>query len=436
MSSQVEQLSALERRVSFAIPVAAVETETDARLRKMARSVKMAGFRPGKVPLKMVAQTYGPQVRYEVIGEHVNRAFGEAVGTHQLRVAGQPRIEPNPDAQDASHFSFTATFEIMPEIAFPPLSGITIERPAVEITEEDVDRTIETLRKQRIRYETKSGPSAEGDRMIVDFHGEIDGVPFQGGSAKDFALVVGDRRMLPEFETNATGMAAGEQKEFDVAFPEDYFGRDVAGKTAHFRLTVKDVARGILPEVDAEFARAFGIASGDIAMLRQEVRANLELERKRRVFAVERNEVFKALRAAVDVQTPRSLVQAEASRMAEAASNDLKQRGVKAEHAQVSPTTFEPAAAERVTMGLIVGELVRSRNLEATPAQVRALVEEHAQSYEHPEQVIAWHFQDPRRLASFEALALERNVVAHVLSEGKVVDKPMAFADLVGQSAE
>ncbi len=435
MSIQVEQLSALERRLSIAIPIAAVEAETQARIRKMARDVKMPGFRPGKVPVRMVAQTYGPQVRYEVIGDQINQAFGKIVAEQNLRVAGSPRIEPAQNSEDKDNFAFTATFEVFPQITFPSFDAITIERPVVEITDADIDRTIETLRKQRVRYEPKAGPSAKGDRMIVDFHGEIDGAPFKGGSARDFTLILGDERMLPEFETNATGLAKGESKTFTVTFPEDYFGRDVAGKTAQFKLTVKEVASPILPEVDAEFARNFGIASGDIATLRAEVRTNLELERKRRVFSAERDQVFKALRGLVEVTPPKSLVEAEAARMAQAASQDLKQRGVPAESATVSPSTFEPAATERVAMGLVIGELVRSAQLDPTQAQLRALVEEQAQSYEHPEQVVAWHFQDPRRLAQFEALAVEHNVVAHVLKQAKIVDKPMAFSDLIGSVA-
>ncbi len=434
MSTPIEQISALERRFSMAIPMSAVETETEARIRKIARTVKMPGFRPGKVPLKMVAAQYGPQVRYEVIGDQVNQAFSAVVSEHQLRVAGQPRIEPKNEG-DPQSFHFTATFEVFPDIQFPALDSISVERPVVEITDADVDRTLETLRKQRVRYEPKDGTSAEGDRVIVDFEGAIDGAAFQGGSAKDFAIVLGEKRMLPEFEANLLGLSKGDRRTFAVNFPEDYFGREVAGKTAQFTVTVKQVDRGLLPEVDAEFARAFGIADGELATLRTEVKANLELERKRRVFQAVREQVFKALRAAVPVNIPASLVQAEAQRMARVAREDLIRRGVKPENAAVSPSTFEPAATERVAMGLILGELVRQHGLDPKPEQIRALVEEQAQSYESPEQVIAWHYQDPRRLGEFEAQALEHNVVTFILAKAKVTDKPMTFLELIGSQA-
>lgn len=433
MSTQIEQLSTLERRFTMTIPVAAIESETETRIKRLARTVKMSGFRPGKVPVKMVASTYGPQVRSEALSDAVNKNFGEVVDANKLRVAGYPRIEPKADAADTANFQFTATFEVFPEVKFTDLGAITIERPVVEVADADVDRTVETLRKQRVRYESKDGPSADGDRLIVDFAGEIDGVAFQGGSAKDFAMVLGERRMLPEFETAAHGLSKGESKAFELTFPADYFGKDVAGKTAKFTLTAKDVARPVLPEVDAEFAKAFGVASGDIAALRNEVRGNLELERKRRVFQSVREQVFKGLRAQTALEVPKSLVVAEAQRMAQTASEDLKSRGAKDAEAQVSPSTFEPAATERVAMGLIVGELVQANQLQATPEQVRALLNEQAQSYEKPEQVVAWYYQDQRRLSEFEAIALEQNVVDYVLKTAKVSDKSVAFADLIGQ---
>jgi trigger factor len=433
MSTTIEQVGKLERRFILSIPVAAIESETDTRIKRLARTVKMAGFRPGKVPLKMVASTYGPQVRTEVLQDQVNTKFGEVVDQNQLRVAGYPRIEPKSDAADNANFQFTATFEVFPELKFAEMSQMTVERPVVEISDDDVARTIETLRKQRVRYEAKDGASGDGDRLIVDFTGMIDGVAFQGGSAQDFAMVLGERRMLPEFETAASGLKKGETRNFDLTFPEDYFGKDVAGKTATFALTAKDVSAPVLPVVDNEFAKAFGVASGDLDTLRGEVRSNLELERKRRVFQALREQVFKTLRANTEVEVPRSLIAAEAQRMAQSASEEMRSRGAMGESAQVSPSTFEPAATERVAMGLIVGELVRTQNLQVTPEQVRALLNEQAQSYEKPEQVVAWYYQDPKRLSEFEAVALEQNVVDYVLKNGKVVEKAIPFTELIGQ---
>ena len=435
MSTQIEQLSTLERRFTMSIPVAAIESETETRIKRLARTVKMSGFRPGKVPVKMVASTYGPQVRSEVLSDEVNKSFGAVVDQNQLRVAGYPRIEPKADPADSENFSFTATFEVFPEVKFADLGALAIERPMVEVTDDDVARTLETLRKQRVRYEAKDGVSEDGDRLIVDFNGEIDGVAFDGGAAKDFAMVLGERRMLPEFEIAAKGLKKGETRTFDLTFPADYFGKDVAGKTAKFTLTAKDVSQPVLPEIDTDFAKAFGISGGSVDALKTEVRGNLELERKRRVFQSVRDQVFKGLRAQSTLEIPKALVAAEAERMAQAATEEMKTRGAKAEDAQMSPATFEPAATERVAMGLIVGELVRVNNLQATPQQVRTLLNEQAQSYEKPEQVVAWYYQDQRRLSEFEAVALEQNVVDHVLKVAKVAEKTLPFSELIGQSA-
>ncbi len=433
MSTQIEQLSTLERRFTMSIPIAAIEMEIESRIKRLARTVKMSGFRPGKVPAKMVASSYGPQVRSEVLTDEVNKCFGSVVDQNQLRVAGFPQIEPKTDSADTANFLFTATFEVFPDVRFADLGLLDIERPIVEVTDEDVARTLETLRKQRVRYEVKDAAVEDGDRLIVDFDGQIDGVSFDGGAARDFTMVLGERRMLPEFEAAAQGLKKGDTKSFQLTFPVDYFGKDVAGKTATFVLTAKDVAKPVLPEVDAEFAKAFGISGGNVDALKAEVRGNLELERKRRVFQRVRDQVFKGLRSLSTLEVPKALIGAEAQRMAQAATEDMKSRGTKAGDAQVSASTFEPAAIERVAMGLIVGELVRSSNLQASPTQVRALLNEQAQSYEKPEQVVGWYYQDPRRLSEFEAVALEQNVVDHVLKMAKVADKAIPFAELIGQ---
>jgi trigger factor len=434
MSTVIEQVSSLERRFTMAIPVDRINSETEARIKRLARTVKMQGFRPGKVPMKMVASTYGPQVRSEVLGDEINRSFGEIVDANNLRVAGAPRVEPLPNPADQTKFEFVATFEVFPELSFGDMSAMNVERPVVEITDADIDRTIETLRKQRVRYDAKDGASADGDRLIVDFTGTIDGVEFTGGSAKDFTMVLGERRMLPEFEAAAQGLKKGESKTFPLTFPADYFGKDVAGKTASFTLAAKDVASPILPEVDAEFVKAFGVPSGNVTELRNEVKSNLELERKRRVFQATREQVFKSLRNQVVLDIPKSLIAAEAQRMSQSAMQELQSRGAKGDAAAVSASTFEPAATERVAMGLIVGELVRTNNLQATPEQVKALLSEQAQSYEKPEQVIAWYYQDAKRLGEFEAIALEQNVVDFVMKNAKVSDKPTAFSELIGQA--
>src|SRR5512134_634730 len=275
MAVNVEQLGTLERRLQMSLPVEGIEREIDTRLKKMARNVKMPGFRPGKVPMKLVAQTYGPQVRSEVLGDAVQKAFNDAVREAKLRVAGAPRIEPKQEPA-AGAIEFSATFEIYPEFKVGDLSAAVVERPQVSVDDAAVERTLELLRKQRVTYVPAERPAADGDRLTVDFSGTIGGQAFAGGKAEGFAYLLGEGRMLPEFEAAARGMRAGESKTFGLAFPADYHGAEVAGKTAEFSLTLRRVEAPQLPALDAEFARALGVADGDLSRMRADVRQNVE----------------------------------------------------------------------------------------------------------------------------------------------------------------
>jgi trigger factor len=432
MAAAIETISELERRVELSIPTSEVEVAAQSRLKSWARTIKMPGFRPGKVPMRMVAAQYGAQAQTEVIREALDKAFGDAVNGANMRVAGQPRVEAKQGAANDAAYEFTATFEVYPTVTIGDVSALTIEKPSATVAESDVDQTIDTLRKQRVQYAAVDRAANKGDRVMIDFVGTIDGVAFEGGSAKNFALVVGEGRMLPEFEEAMPGLAKGGSKSFDVNFPADYPGAEVAGKTAKFVVVAGEVAEPVLPPVDADFAKAFGVASGDLAQLRTEVRQNLELELKRRTYAVTRDRVLQALREATPIAVPNALAANEALRMAEDATKDMIQRGVPKDKATVSPSTFEPAARERVALGLIVAEVVRTHSLQATPEQVRKYVDEAASSYESPEQVIQWYYADRQRLAEYEALSLESNVVDWVLSKAKVMDKPSSFAEIVG----
>jgi trigger factor len=268
MQTSLETLSQLERRLNVAVPIADIETEVGKRLARLAKNVRIAGFRPGHVPIKMVAQQYGPQVRSDVISDTVQSSFNDAVREQNLRVAGMPRIEAKPNADAPDRLEFCAVFEVYPEIRVPDLSSVSIERPTAEVTPADVDQTIDVLRRQRTRYETVEREAQARDRAMVDFTGTIDGAEFAGGQAKDFAILLGEGRMLPEFESALTGMRAGEEKSFELTFPADYHGKEVAGKTATFALKLHSVAQPVLPDVDADFARAFGIACGNLDDLR------------------------------------------------------------------------------------------------------------------------------------------------------------------------
>jgi len=432
MQTNLEMLGGLQRRAHMSVPIEQIESEIQKRLSKLARTAKIAGFRPGKVPLKMIAQQYGPQVRLDVLNEAVNDSFVDLVEKENLRVAGQPQIEPKQDSADASKFEYTATFEVYPDVVIGDLSGIRIQKPIAEITPADIDNTIDILRRQRVTWETATKPAEKGDRVTIDFTGTIDGVEFPNGQARDMAIVVGEGRMLPEFEAALSGVVAGDNKAFELTFPQDYHGKDVAGKTAVFTMNVKAVATPNLPPVDADFAKAYGIASGDVTKLHQEIGENLKVELKRRIIAREREQVMDALRQTSPVAVPQSLVEMDIQRQMQGAAAEMKSRGMEPTSELLSPERFREAAQSRVMLGLLVGELVRQNKLDPTPEQIRALVEEHAQSYEQPDEVVKWHFQDRSRLGDFEAQALEQNVIDWVLSRAKVEELQTTFAQLTG----
>ena len=432
--ANVETLGTLERRVSMSVPAAEIEREVDTRLKKLARNVKMPGFRPGKVPLKLIAQTYGPQVRSEVLSDAVQKAFTDVVKEANLKVAGFPRIEKK-DGGDTAALEFSATFEVYPEVKLGDLAGVTIERPQVTVDDAAVDRTIGILRKQRTRFVPVERPAKEGDRLTVDFSGTIDGEPFAGGKGENFVFALGEGRMLPEFDAAAQGMRAGETKTFELTFPADYHGKEVAGKRASFELSMKSVEEPQLPEVDAEFAKSLGIADGDVAKMRSEIRANVERETNKRIEARVKAQVLQALLDRTPLELPKSLVQMEAQQLVERAAADLQARGMKPGQIPLDPAAFEATAKRRVALGLIIGELARAENLQPKPAEVRAAVEQEAATYESPAEVVKWFYMQPQRLSEMEGMALEANVVKWVLGRATVVDKPVAFDDLMGSNA-
>ncbi|HTP61212.1 MAG TPA: trigger factor [Burkholderiales bacterium] len=435
MAVNVEQLGALERRLSMSVPVQDVERQVDDRLKKLARNVKLPGFRPGKVPMKLVVQQYGPQVRSEVLGDAVQKAFSDAVKEANLKVAGYPKIEKKDGASDAPALEFSATFEVYPEIKVGDVSAMKIERPTLVVDDAAVERTLEILRKQRVAYVPVQRAARDGDRLTVDFEGKIGGEGFAGGKAAGFAFLLGEKRMLPEFEASALGLKAGESKGFQVKFPEDYHGKEVAGKTADFTVEAKKVEEPKLPELDAEFAKQLGVADGDLAKMRSEVRANVEREVKKRVEARLKSQALQALLDAAPMELPKSLVEMEHQHLVQQAMAELQARGVKMERMPFEPQAFEASAKRRVALGLIINELARAEKLQPKPAEVRALIEAESQSYEHPAEVVKWFYMQPQRLSEMESLALESNVVSWVLSKAKVEDKPAAFEELMGGNA-
>jgi len=427
--ANVEELGALERRVSMSVPAEDIERKVDERLKQLARNVKMAGFRPGKVPLKLVAQTYGPQVRSEVLSDTVQKAFSDAVREAKLRVAGYPRIEKKSDSE------FSATFEIYPEVKVGDLAAAAIERPRVSVDDAAIDKTLDILRRQRMRFVPAGRAAQDGDRVTADFAGTIVGQPFEGGKAEGFVFLLGEGRMLPEFDAAARGVSEGEEKTFELKFPDDYHGKDVAGKTASFHLKISKVEAPQLPELDAEFAKTLGVADGDVAKMRGEVRANVEREVAKRTEARVKAQALQALLDAAPLELPKSLVQMEAQSLVERASADLQSRGVKPGEVPLDPKHFEDTAKRRVALGLIIAELARAESLQPKPAEVRALIEQEAQTYESPAEVVKWFYMQPQRLSEMEGVALEANVVKWVLSKAKVADKDLSFDELMGSNA-
>ncbi len=435
MAVTVETLEKLERKITLSLPLTTIQTEVDARLKRLARTVKMDGFRPGKVPLSVVAQRYGYSVQYEVLNDKVGEAFAQASNEAQLRVAGQPRITEK-DGAPEGQVTFDAVFEVFPEVKIADLSDAEVERLSAEVDETAIEKTLDILRKQRRTFaqRAQTAPAEDSDRVTVDFEGKIDGEPFQGGKAEDFQFLVGEGQMLKEFEDAVRGMKSGESKTFPLAFPEDYHGKDVAGKTADFLVTLKKIEAANLPEVNEQFAKSLGIADGTVEGLRADIKKNLEREVKFRLMARNKQAVMDALVAKAELDLPNAAIQAEIARLLEGARADLKQRGIKdADKAEIPEDIFRPQAERRVRLGLVLAELVRANALQATPEQLKTHIDELAASYEKPEDVVRWYFGDRQRLAEVEAVVVENNVTSFVLGKAKVTDKAVSFEELMGQ---
>ena len=432
MEATTAQANELERRVDLSIAIADVEKEMEQRLKRMGKNMKVPGFRPGKVPFNIVKQQHGDQARHEVLSAELDRVFVETVTAQQMRVAGYPRIEPK-TTESTTHIEFSAVFEVYPEFTPGDLSSSEVERPVLEVTDAEVDKTLDILRKQRVSYADANRAAAKEDRVVIDFLGKKDDVPFQGGQASDYPFVLGQGMMLPDFENAVEGASAGDTKTFDLTFPVDYHAADLAGQTVQFEITVKQVQAPVMPELNAEFATSMGIADGDVTKMRSEIEANLKREVKRRIEGKVKDQVMEALIKANPISVPTSLVDMEIQRLMQAARQDMEQRGMKVKDMPIQPEWFADQAKRRVILGLILAEVVKTEKLQATPEQVRAMVEETAQSYEHPEEVIRWYYAQPQRLQEVEGVAIENNVVTWVLSKAKVSDKAAVFDELMGQ---
>jgi trigger factor len=433
MAVTVETLEKLERRITLTLAAADINSEVETRLKKLARTVKADGFRPGKVPMSVVAQRYAYSVQYDVMNDKLGEAFSSAANEAKLRVAGAPKIAQK-DESPEGQMAFDATFEVYPDVKIGDLSAADVERVASDVTDVAIDKTVEILRKQRRSFAQRAAAevAADDDRVTIDFEGKLDGEPFQGGKAEGFQFIIGEGQMLEAFEKAVRGMKAGDSKTFPLAFPEDYHGKDVAGKEADFLVTLKKIEAQHLPEVNEAFAKSLGIPDASIDALRADIKKNLEREVKFRVLARNKGAVMDALVANAELDVPTSLVDGESERMIAAAREDLKKRGVKdADKAPIPAEIFKPQAERRVRLGLVVAELVRANNLQAKPEQLQAHIEELAQSYEKPAEVVRWYLTDRARLAEVEAVVVENNVTDFVLAQAKVSDKALPFDELM-----
>ena len=433
MAVQVETLEKLERRITLVLPSETITGEVQTRLKRLARTVKADGFRPGKVPMSVVSQRFGYSVQYAVVNDRGGQALAEATGQAQLRVAGAPRITQNEQAP-AGQLTFDATFEVYPEVRIGDMKEAQIERVSTEVTETAIDRTIEILRKQRRTFGLRAAAESavEGDRVSIDFEGKIDGEPFAGGRAEAFQFIIGEGQMLAQFDEAVRGMKVGESKTFPLQFPADYQGAEVAGKEADFMVTMKKCEAANLPAVDDAFAKALGIKEASVEGLRADVKSNLEREVKFRVLARNKAAVMEALSKAAELDLPNALVANETERLIAGAREDLKKRGVKEyDTAPIPPEIFKPQAERRVRLGLVVSELVRSHSLQAKPQQLQSHIEEMSRSYEKPAEVMRWYLGDRQRMSEVEAVVIENNVAEFVLSQAQVTDKVLPFDELM-----
>ena len=436
MDVTVENLEGLNRKITLALPWEGIRAAVDKKLSQTQRKAKVQGFRPGKAPLKMVDAMYGADIRNEVLNDAVVKAFYEVVEAQKLRVAGLPRFNEVENQDDENTFKIDAQFEVFPEVKVGDLSAQEIEKASTEVSDAEVDKTIEILRGQRTRYNHVERAAQKEDRVIIDFAGKIDGEAFDGGSAENYPFVLGQGQMLPEFEAGVEGLKEGESKDVEVSFPEDYHGKEVAGKTAVFTITLRNVSAATLPEVDEEFAKQLGIVDGDVAKMRDEVKKNVSREVNRRVAEKNKAAVMDALLAVTEFDVPAALVQEETGRMMQDARQNFINQGFDAKQLPELPADmFTEQAPRRVKLGLILAQLVEEQQLQPTNDDIRDIVAEFAESYEDPAEVIEWYMGDAERQQGPAALATEAKVVEFVLGKAKVTDKALSFDEVMGNTA-
>ena len=428
MQVSVESISALERRMTVGVPAERIENEVNKRLQQTASRAKVPGFRPGKVPMKVIRQRYEESARQEALGDVIQESYYEAVSEQKLRPAGNPSIDPKvfDKGQD---LEYVAVFEVYPEINIAGLSDISVERLQAEVVDGDIDKMLDVLRQQNTRYDVAEGSVAEnGDQLNIDFVGKIDGEEFAGGSAKGVALVLGSGRMIPGFEDALLGAKAGDVKVITPAFPADYHNAELAGKTAEFTVTVHSVAKPIAPELNSEFFALFGVTEGGLEGFRAEIRKNMERELVQSIKNKVKSQIMDGLLAANPIELPKALVASEVNRLRIQA---VQQFGGKMRPENLPAELFEEQARRRVSLGLLIAELVKQNNLKADETRVRDLIAEMAAVYQEPEQVVAWYYENSDQLNEIRSVVLEEQVVDTVLKQAKVTEKAVSYEDAV-----
>ncbi len=428
MDVSIEKTGALERKMTVRVPSNDIEREIDTRLTKVGRTARLKGFRPGKIPAKVVRQRFGGQVRQEVLSDVINQSFSRAIAQEQLQPAGGPRIEAAP-TDSAEHFSYTATFEVYPEFELKGLEGLSIEVPVVEIADSDVGDMVERLRDQRAEWHPVERKTVDGDRVVIDFKGSIGGEPFEGGSGQDVPVVVGAGQFLPELEKALKGTRAGDTKSAKVKFPKDYAASELAGKKALFKLTVKGVEEKALPEIDAEFLAAFNVQEGGVDALRAQIRENMERELAERSRADLKQRVLDALLAANSIEVPNSLVHQEAHSLQQ---ETMRRMGVTEAEQAPALSVFEATAKRRVTIGLLVQELIRGQELKVDPERVEERLKEVAAPFQDPDEVVRIYRGNRELMAQIEGNVLEDQVIDWLLERADRRDKKQAFAEFMG----
>jgi trigger factor len=434
MQVSVTATEGLQRRMTVAVPASLIDQQVRDRLKSLAGRVRIDGFRPGHVPMSVVERRYGAQVRAEVNSDVVERTFNDAIAQEKLRPVGQPDIEMA-SAEPGADLQFTATFEVFPSIDLELSEVCRINRPAVAVTDADVDVVVDRIRKQNVKWAECSRAAQDGDRVNIDFNGAIDGAPFEGGQAEAYDLVLGSRNLVGDFEQQLIGAAAGADVAVNVVFPDDYPVANLTGKAASFAVHVNTVSEPVLPELSDEFFASLGVAEGGLERFRQQVRENIEREVKEAVKARVKVQAVDYLFDKVKVDLPKGLVDNEVALRMRNARNQLANNGVDVSNLQLDSARFEPAARHAVAVGLIVAEIVRRHKLNVTADQLRAKVESLSAGYDDPQAVVNWYFSDRRRLSDVEAVLLEENAVDWLLQKAQIEDVPMSVMELLDPKA-